>query len=608
MNGQGIDENDDIIPASPTLTAQPAAITPVVPTAANGFGTNITEPYLSEYDQLAQRRYQESQSPVNAEAIRKQKLAQFQAEIDATNQIYTNLISKAQVQGQDRLGQTRAIQARSGTLNSARGTSQTEQVASYNQDIESDISARQQAAVSAIMIEAQNRADAEITKREEAKRLGADQYLAYLAGTEERKSKNASAVLQSLLAQGLALEDIPQEQFTQIANSLRMTPQELVNVYKGELAQAEAAAAQEEYERSLKDREFGLEVGKFGFEQEKFGAEFGLKGQQFEFDQKKFAAELGLKYDELNRLLNNDQLDAQVKGVEIQKKLAEIQELNLKNGTGGVTAIQNEKNLQNVNDALEAVNGLITDPGLSRAVGKSGIFNFIPGSKGADFQARLDRVKSLITLPQLEKLKGLGAMSDREFKTLSDAAAALNPKMSEAAFKTELERVQKALESTKVKLETNSFFNEFENGGSEGTNPKAAFKSLGDYLRNTGNGKVVTGSKYHKGPEVDIDGKIGDPIPAFESGRVLALKDDGGKGYGKHVIVQNSAGEKIIYAHLSAFNVKQGQTVASGFPLGKMGNSGNVTPGKGGDGSHLHIEKRDPSGRVIALDNHKSHA
>jgi surface antigen len=477
LDREALAQKAQVVPQ--TLTAKPVQLT-----AANGFGSGVQSPYVSELDQLSISRYKDSQKPINREAIRKQKVAEFQAQIDATNQIFTNLTAQANVQGEGRLGQQRAISARSGNLQQPRGEAQKEGVITYNNQITGDIAARQQSAISTIMTEAQNRADAEYAQKVQAKELGAQAYLQYLGQAEERKSTNAQAVLQSLLAQGLTLEDIPAEQFGQIANNLRMTPDELQNVYKGELSKAAAAQAQAEYERFKEEREFGLEESKFGFEQDKFGAEFdfnrekfnaefGLKQDEFGFNQAKFQAEMGLKYDELNRLLNNDQLDAQVKNVEIQKKLAEINKLNDEAGISapGQLSKRDQASFNNVNDALEAVNGLISDKGLSRAVGKTSFFNFIPGSKGADFAAKLERVKSLITLPQLEKLRGLGAMSDREFQTLTNAAAALNPKMSETAFKTELERIQKALETTKVNLEAKQFLG--TPGGSEGTNPKA---------------------------------------------------------------------------------------------------------------------------------------
>jgi hypothetical protein len=276
---------------APVLSAKPVQLT-----AANGFGAG--SPYVSELDQLSIDRYKTSQKPINRDAIRKQKVAEFQAQIDATNQIFSNLVSQANIQGEGRLGQQRAISARSGNLQQPRGEAQKEQVIGYNNQIVGDIQARKQLAVTGIMTEAQDRADAEYAQKQQAKELGAQNYLQYLSGAEERKGKNAETVLQSLLAQGLTLEDIPQEQFASIANSLRMTPQELQNIYRGELAKSKAEAAQAEYEKFLKDREFGLKEDEFGFEQDKFGAEFGLKEDQFGFDKDKFGAEFGLKQDE----------------------------------------------------------------------------------------------------------------------------------------------------------------------------------------------------------------------------------------------------------------------------------------------------------------------
>lgn len=313
-------------------------------TAANGFGTDIQP--ASQYDQLMEERYRETAAPINRDQIRKQKVAQFQAEIDATNQIYTNLVAKAEVEGQGRLGQQRALAARSGNLDSQRGASQQAGVAEYNRGVTGEIGARQQLAVSGIMNDARQSADQEIKEREAARRQGQDQYLEYLAGAEERKGKNASAVLQGLIQQGLSIEDIAPEDFFDIAKSLRMNPYELSMVYNGELAKSKAAADGVEYERYKDDREFGLKEG-----------ELGLKAGEFELNQEKFDAELNLKYQELNRLMGNDRLDAAVKETEIQKKLAEIQKLNIENGTaqgateGGVTRVS-PKEAQQLNQQI----------------------------------------------------------------------------------------------------------------------------------------------------------------------------------------------------------------------------------------------------------------
>lgn len=62
------------------------------------------------------------------------------------------------------------------------------------------------------------------------------------------------------------------------------------------------------------------------------------------------------------------------------------------------------------------------------------------------------------------------------------------------------------------------------------------------------------------------------------------------KGYGNHLILR---GEEytVLYAHMASFAVKNGDEVAQGAALGRMGNTGNVVgnPYKG-EGIHLHTE------------------
>ena len=57
-------------------------------------------------------------------------------------------------------------------------------------------------------------------------------------------------------------------------------------------------------------------------------------------------------------------------------------------------------------------------------------------------------------------------------------------------------------------------------------------------------------------------------------------------GYGEHIRVQHKSGYVTIYGHLSAYNVKVGESVKSGDVIGYSGNTGNST------GPHLHFELR----------------
>lgn len=99
-------------------------------------------------------------------------------------------------------------------------------------------------------------------------------------------------------------------------------------------------------------------------------------------------------------------------------------------------------------DALGLVNTLMNHPGREAATGTNRLLAMVPGSAGADFKAQLERLKALLSLDNIQYLKGTGAMSDREFATLSSAAAALQPNMSEGAFLQELQRIQSDLSAS----------------------------------------------------------------------------------------------------------------------------------------------------------------
>ncbi len=92
-----------------------------------------------------------------------------------------------------------------------------------------------------------------------------------------------------------------------------------------------------------------------------------------------------------------------------------------------------------------------------------------------------------------------------------------------------------------------------------------------------------TGQKeFHQG--LDISGPIGTPIVAPADGVVSFTGVDG--GYGKTILLKHGSNFSTRYAHLSSFNVKQGQGIKRGEIIGYLGNSGRST------GPHLHYEIR----------------
>lgn len=88
--------------------------------------------------------------------------------------------------------------------------------------------------------------------------------------------------------------------------------------------------------------------------------------------------------------------------------------------------------------------------------------------------------------------------------------------------------------------------------------------------------------RMHTG--IDIDGYTGQPIVAVKEGTVILASYY--SGYGNAVIVDHGGGYSTLYAHMSAFNVSNGQRVEQGKLIGYVGCTGSCT------GDHLHFEVR----------------
>lgn len=86
--------------------------------------------------------------------------------------------------------------------------------------------------------------------------------------------------------------------------------------------------------------------------------------------------------------------------------------------------------------------------------------------------------------------------------------------------------------------------------------------------------------KMHNG--IDFTAPTGTPIQATGAGRVV--KAGSGSGFGNHVIIDHGYGYKTLYAHMSRLDVREGQTVKRGQPIGKVGSTGTSTA------PHCHYE------------------
>src|SRR5262249_55952783 len=86
---------------------------------------------------------------------------------------------------------------------------------------------------------------------------------------------------------------------------------------------------------------------------------------------------------------------------------------------------------------------------------------------------------------------------------------------------------------------------------------------------------------------------IGTPVVAVHGGRVERARSYG--AYGDAIVIDHGAGLKTLYAYLGSFEVREGDCVAAGAILGRVGPPGELVRSPVGAGSEpagpaLHFE------------------
>ena len=98
--------------------------------------------------------------------------------------------------------------------------------------------------------------------------------------------------------------------------------------------------------------------------------------------------------------------------------------------------------------------------------------------------------------------------------------------------------------------------------------------------------------RFHWG--MDFTAKKGIPIYATGNG-VIKRADNRSSGYGNHIRLDHGFGYVSLYAHLSKYNARRGQTVKRGDIIGYVGNTGRSV------GPHLHYEIFKDNKRINPL-------
>lgn len=109
--------------------------------------------------------------------------------------------------------------------------------------------------------------------------------------------------------------------------------------------------------------------------------------------------------------------------------------------------------VQSFDTALDTLDTLNKHPGKKAAVGFGGSqLSMIPGTDAAGFAAQLETFKAQTFLPQVQALKGMGALSDAEGRKLEASVGALTQSMKLEEFNAQIQKIKADLQRARDRL------------------------------------------------------------------------------------------------------------------------------------------------------------
>lgn len=141
------------------------------------------------------------------------------------------------------------------------------------------------------------------------------------------------------------------------------------------------------------------------------------------------------------------QLKIDEKNLNVEKLKKETEQANnqlLADAKSSYDAIDNTK---------LTIKNILNSPGLDMATGATSLINVVPGTDAKDTAALVDTLKSQAFMSEIQKMKGLGALSENEGKKVADALGSLDLGQSKAQFTKTLGTIQEILDKTKNGLD-----------------------------------------------------------------------------------------------------------------------------------------------------------
>jgi hypothetical protein len=402
--------------------------------------TDLTLPETQTQDQFVASRT----GSVDENKIREETRKNMQATIDAINTQYANLVSAQEEKNQGYMGQTRAVNARSGTLGSDFGNANMAGQEKANSQAVKAIRDEQTLKIA----EVNTRIDEMATKAIESKRNNAikdaEAYASYL----ETQKTDARDIFKTLAASGADLNTLEPKKkavLLKLAGYDEDTGSLLYNSLKPKKSQIDYKYIQQADGSTLA---IGVDptTGEF--------IEHTIKGASPDVG---VVIDLIGKYGDAGILPTDDLATAskKIQNSRIYKKetyiaptgggnadldrmlkMLEIQTLQGKM-TGDTPEAKQDaiKKTDKLQEIVDTASSMLSDKKLGSAVGT--LSSKLPTFKGgtADFERSYEKLRGLLTLDNIGVLKGV--LSDADMKIIKEASTRLNLNMSESGFKNE---------------------------------------------------------------------------------------------------------------------------------------------------------------------------
>jgi hypothetical protein len=179
-------------------------------------------------------------TPQEERRIQREQMRLFQKEIDATNQIYDQMVSQARLEGQGRLGSQAAMGARAGLLGSDFQGAAEAGLQAETRGITSGLNAERSAKIAVIMGKGRQAAVDEIAAKNKANREGADAKIKFMQEKQDRKTRNLNMLAKSLVEQSIDPTTLSEEELAGIAASYGTTVEDINASYTSAKVAADA--------------------------------------------------------------------------------------------------------------------------------------------------------------------------------------------------------------------------------------------------------------------------------------------------------------------------------------------------------------------------------